>query len=67
MKKKNKSDRRKMPMPQHRWEGIDDDAEVEGNTAFTEDNKDDEESGEILDRAANFNPFDEDKFEANIS
>jgi hypothetical protein len=67
MKKKKKSDRKKMPLPQHHWEGIDDDAEVEGSTAFTEDNKEEEESGGMVDRAANFNPFDEDKFEANIS
>ena len=54
-------------MPGHRWEGIDDDAEVEGSWSFTEDNKVEDEPGEITDRAANFNPFDEDKFEANIS
>jgi hypothetical protein len=66
MKKKKKADRKKMPLPQNRWEGIDDDAETEGRSAFIEQINEEERPGEMEDRAANFNPFDEDKFEANI-
>jgi len=54
-------------MPRHRWEGIDDEAEEEGSTAFIESAKQGEEPNEIVDRSANFNPFDEEKFEGNIS
>jgi hypothetical protein len=67
MKKKKKSEQKKTPLPRHRWEGIDDDAEKEGSTVFIEDKKEGEEPSEIVDRAANFNPFDEEKFEGNIS
>jgi hypothetical protein len=67
VKKKKKSEQKKSHLPRHRWEGIDDDAEEEGSTAFSENTKEVEERNEIEDRAANFNPFDEDKFEGNIS
>jgi hypothetical protein len=67
MKKKKKSEKLKAQMPRHRWEGIDDDAKEEESTVFIEDKKEGEEPNEIVDRAANFNPFDEEKFEGNIS
>ena len=67
MTKKKKIEKMRAPLPRHRWEGIDDDAEEEGGTSFYEDSKEGQGRNELEDRAANFNPFDENKFEGNIS
>lgn len=54
-------------MQQRRWEAVDNDAEDEADSEFFEFQGDEEEQSGVQDQNANFNPFDENTFEANIS